>query len=54
MISIIGGTALLAALLFLGLTLRKNTTVYKATGKGNEYEKMRPASSEGQESRAAY
>lgn len=38
-ISIIGGTALLAALLFLGLTLRKNTTVYKATGKGNEYEK---------------
>lgn len=37
-ISIIGGTALLAALLFLGLTLRKNTTVYKATGKGNEYE----------------
>lgn len=39
MISIIGGTALLAALLFLGLTLRKNTTVYKATGKGNEYEK---------------
>ena len=39
MISMIGGTALLAALLFLGLTLRKNTTVYKATGKGNEYEK---------------
>lgn len=38
-ISIIGGTALLAALLFLVLTLRKNTTVYKATGKGNEYEK---------------
>lgn len=38
-ISIMGGTALLAALLFLGLTLRKNTTVYKATGKGNEYEK---------------
>lgn len=38
-ISIIGGTALLAALLFLGLALRKNTTVYKATGKGNEYEK---------------
>lgn len=38
-ISIIGGTALLAALLFLGLTFRKNTTVYKATGKGNEYEK---------------
>lgn len=37
--SIIGGTALLAGLLFFGGVLRKNTTVYKATGKGNEYEK---------------
>ena len=38
-IAIFGGTILLAALLFLGYMLRKNTTVYKATGKGNEYEK---------------
>ena len=37
--SVIGGTILLATLLLLGLLLRKNTTVYKATGKGNEYEK---------------
>ena len=29
----------MATLLLLGLLLRKNTTVYKATGKGNEYEK---------------
>ena len=39
MISMIGGTALMAALLFFSLSRRKNTTVYKATGKGNEYEK---------------
>ena len=38
-ISMIGGTALMAALLFFSLSRRKNTTVYKATGKGNEYEK---------------
>ena len=38
-IPVIGGTILLATLLLLGLLLRKNTTVYKATGKGNEYEK---------------
>ena len=35
----IGGAILLATLLFLCFMLRKNTTVYKATGKGNEYEK---------------
>lgn len=29
----------MAALLFFSLSRRKNTTVYKATGKGNEYEK---------------
>ena len=38
-ISMIGGTALMAALLFFSLSRRKNTTVYKATGTGNEYEK---------------
>lgn len=38
-IPVIGGTILLATLLLLGLLLRKNTTVYKASGKGNEYEK---------------
>ena len=38
-IPVIGGAILLATLLFLCFMLRKNTTVYKATGKGNEYEK---------------
>ena len=38
-ISMIGGTALMAALLFFSLSRRKNITVYKATGKCNEYEK---------------
>lgn len=38
-IPVIGGIILFVALLLLATMLRKNTTVYKATGKGNEYEK---------------